>query len=58
MLALFIKNNETTKPLNFAGKSLKITQLADDTVLLLKNSNEILNALKAVHFFPKPQDYI
>lgn len=51
ILAIYIQNNDTIKPLHFADKSLKITQLADDTVLLLKNSDEIPNALKAVSSF-------
>lgn len=51
LLALYIKNNESIKPLNVLGRSLVITQLADDTTLFLKNYDQIPNALKAVSFF-------
>uniref|UniRef100_A0A3B3DY82 Reverse transcriptase domain-containing protein n=1 Tax=Oryzias melastigma TaxID=30732 RepID=A0A3B3DY82_ORYME len=51
MLTLSVQNDQTIKPLSVAGNPLKIIQLADDTALLLKQKEEIQNAMKTLSLF-------
>ncbi len=53
LLAVFVKNNDSIKPLKVMGSSLTIIPLADDMTLFLKNSNQIPFAIKVVELFSK-----
>ena len=51
VLAIVVKNNPDIEPLNVLGSPLVISQLADDTTLFLKNSDQIPKALRVISSF-------
>lgn len=53
MLAIFIKNSPDIEPLNVLGNQLFITQLADDTTIFLKRSEQTPLVLKKIDKFSK-----
>lgn len=53
ILSIYIKNSLELKPLNVLGKSLIITQLADDTTIFVKNGEQIPIAIEKVENFSK-----
>lgn len=53
MLAILIDKNRNFDRLNVFGRQLIISQLADDTVIFLKDQFQIDKAIKLVNLFSK-----
>lgn len=51
LLSLHILNSPVIKGLSIFGKEIRVTQLADDTVLFLKNKDQIENAISLINDF-------
>ncbi len=51
LLSLHILNNPVLKGLSIFGKEVRLTQLADDTALFLKDKHQIENAISLVNEF-------
>lgn len=51
LLSLHILNNPVIKGLSIFGKEVRLTQLADDTALFLKDKNEIETAISLIEEF-------
>jgi len=51
LLAIGIRSNHNIKGIMIGNKSYKITQLADDTTLFLKDINSLKNAITMLEMF-------
>merc|ERR1712035_95850 len=51
LLSLHILNNPVIKGLSIFGKEVRLTHLADDTALFLKDKNQIENAISLIDEF-------